>query len=54
VTETDLIVCACGALLIVGDEHAELALCFDCAAVEPGQACDCADCVAARELLFAA
>ena len=53
-TKTDLNTCACGAILIFGDEHAELALCFDCIAVEPGQACDCIDCVAARELLFVA
>jgi hypothetical protein len=52
--DSSLITCACGVVLVSADELVEFALCFDCAAVEPEQACDCPGCVAARELLFVA
>jgi hypothetical protein len=52
--DTGLITCACGVILLSTEELAEYAICFDCAAVEPGQGCDCPECLEARELLFAA
>lgn len=44
--------CVCGVVVSSREELDVLGLCFDCSALEPGQACDCPECEAARERLY--
>ena len=50
----ELISCVCGVVVLSTGELDAIGLCFDCAALEPGQGCDCPECEAARERLFVA
>ena len=44
--------CVCGVVVSSREELDLAGLCFGCSASEPGQACDCPECEAARERLF--
>ena len=41
--------CVCGVVVSSREELDVYGLCFECAAREPGQACDCPECEGARE-----
>jgi hypothetical protein len=49
---TETFTCICGVVVASADELDAFGLCFDCAALEPGQACDCPECTEARERLY--
>jgi hypothetical protein len=51
---TELFTCGCGVVVLSTEELDLIGLCFDCAATLPDQACDCPECVAARERLLVA
>jgi hypothetical protein len=44
--------CVCGVVVSSAGELDAFGLCIECAAREPGQACDCPECEAARERLY--
>jgi hypothetical protein len=44
--------CVCGVVVSSREELDAFGLCFDCSALEPGQACDCPECEAARERVY--
>jgi hypothetical protein len=46
--------CVCGVIVISNEELDAIGLCFECAALEPDAGCDCPECEAARERLYAA
>jgi hypothetical protein len=46
--------CVCGVVVTSREELDAFGLCFDCSAREPGQACDCPECEAARERVHVA